>query len=166
MKVTCNYCSIEFDKKQNEIRRHSKYHFCCQHHCQLYQQKNLVKTCFECKKHTATPSHLKPYRLLIKSIQTKHRKTQLDRFIVSITPEYLYNMAINQNLRCAILNVPLSFDRGMPHKISIDRIDSSIGYIPGNVQLVCLAANYMKSDYPMIDIQNFMHKLRDAKKFV
>ena len=34
----------------------------------------------------------------------------------------------------------------VPTNCSIDRIDSKVGYIVGNVQLVCRAANVAKSD--------------------
>jgi hypothetical protein len=34
----------------------------------------------------------------------------------------------------------------VPTNISIDRIDSSLGYDPSNIQLVCVQANKMKAE--------------------
>jgi len=36
--------------------------------------------------------------------------------------------------------------------ISIDRIDSSIGYVRGNVQFVCDVVNRMKQDLPQKEL--------------
>ena len=42
----------------------------------------------------------------------------------------------------------------VPTNCSIDRIDSSFGYEPGNVQLVCRAANVAKSNLSTSDFVN------------
>ncbi len=49
---------------------------------------------------------------------------------------------------CPILNVRLKYGGGdkSPHSASLDRIDSSKGYIKGNVQIISARANMMKSD--------------------
>ncbi len=57
-----------------------------------------------------------------------------------------------QSGTCAITGWPLTYTLGqgtIPTNCSIDRIDSSKSYIPGNVQLVCRAANVSKSDMSM-----------------
>lgn len=37
--------------------------------------------------------------------------------------------------------------------ISIDRIDSSVGYVRGNVQFVCDVVNRMKQDLPEVELR-------------
>jgi hypothetical protein len=50
---------------------------------------------------------------------------------------------------CPYLEIELSTDakdRNKPHYFSIDRIDSNLGYIKGNVQIISKKANTMKSN--------------------
>lgn len=50
---------------------------------------------------------------------------------------------------CPLLNVPLTRLRGrgrVKYNASIDRIDSTKGYVKGNVQMISRLANQMKSD--------------------
>jgi hypothetical protein len=49
---------------------------------------------------------------------------------------------------CPILNVPLLYDarKGAPNQPSLDRIDSSKGYVDGNVHVISLRANILKRD--------------------
>ena len=52
--------------------------------------------------------------------------------------------------KCPILGVPLEYDglgdKESVHKPSLDRIDNSKGYVPGNVQVVSARANVLKRD--------------------
>jgi hypothetical protein len=64
--------------------------------------------------------------------------------------EYVMGILAQQNGRCAISGVELTFikrtDGVKQHtNASIDRIDSGKGYEVGNVQLVCAIVNIMKS---------------------
>lgn len=64
----------------------------------------------------------------------------------TITPEYIWELFLKQNRRCVFSNVELTF--GTHNKnygvASLDRIDSSKGYIEGNVQWVHRDVNFMK----------------------
>ena len=68
---------------------------------------------------------------------------------ISITLQGMIDVYIRQNGMCAITGRRMVWDsRGerCPDLISIDRIDSSRGYTPDNVQLVTIAANKAKND--------------------
>lgn len=50
--------------------------------------------------------------------------------------------------KCPILGIPLKYNRGIKedNSYSLDRIDSSKGYIKGNVWVISLRANRIKND--------------------
>lgn len=66
----------------------------------------------------------------------------------SITKEYLWELFIKQNRKCALSGTDLFLDlpRNAPYSASLDRIDSSKGYIEGNVQWVHKSVNIHKLD--------------------
>ena len=67
----------------------------------------------------------------------------------SVTIEYIWNLYLLQNKKCKLSGVDIIFgDRydTTTTTASLDRIDSSKGYIDGNVQWVHKAVNYMKWD--------------------
>lgn len=66
----------------------------------------------------------------------------------SISIEDIFDLWRNQEGRCAYTKLPLLATANQFNTVSLDRIDSSKGYIVGNIQLVCAAINKMKQDYP------------------
>lgn len=55
-------------------------------------------------------------------------------------------------MTCSMTGLPLTWERSgtskaRPWAPSIDRIDCSVGYVPGNVRIVCWAFNQARSDY-------------------
>ena len=73
----------------------------------------------------------------------------------TITKEYCWELFLAQNERCAISGQKLEMnfcgnkykDNGLNHTASLDRIDSSKGYVEGNVQWVHKDVNMMKRIY-------------------
>ena len=71
---------------------------------------------------------------------------------VTVTLEGIWNLFLKQNRNCAISGVPLYFEHEMGNRMrddktaSLDRIDSSKGYVEGNVQWIHKNLNAMKSD--------------------
>jgi hypothetical protein len=66
--------------------------------------------------------------------------------------EYLWELYEKQCGKCAITGIPIEFEKdkpNAPHEASLDRIDSSMGYVIGNVQWVHRDVNFMKSDFTM-----------------
>lgn len=65
--------------------------------------------------------------------------------------KFLQDLWNKQAGKCALsgLDMTIRGERGTDlywNSVSIDRIDSSKGYLIGNVQLVCTGVNYMKKD--------------------
>lgn len=71
----------------------------------------------------------------------------------SITKEQIWEKFLSQDRKCAISGVPLTFAKSYnknrkDQTASLDRIDSSIGYILNNVQWVHKDVNIMKNALP------------------
>lgn len=68
----------------------------------------------------------------------------------SISLECIWDIFEQQNRRCALSGVLISFGPG-PQTASLDRIDPSLGYISGNVQWVHKKINIIKMDLSVSD---------------
>lgn len=69
---------------------------------------------------------------------------------MSITLQHIWELFLSQDRRCALSRLPISFAKhwGMAWTASLDRIDSSRGYVIGNVQWLHADVNRMKTDLP------------------
>ena len=77
----------------------------------------------------------------------------------NLTIEYLWNLLEKQNFKCKIsgvfIRMPEKYEASFANLASLDRIDSSKGYIEGNVQWVDRRINFMKhrmSDNEFIEV--------------
>ncbi len=62
--------------------------------------------------------------------------------------EDVWEMYVHQDRKCALSNREIGWpERGITATVSIDRIDSSEGYVYGNVQLVHKDVNFMKQQF-------------------
>ena len=67
----------------------------------------------------------------------------------TITPDDLEALWVKQDGRCALTGIVMDPPLiNSPHGISLDRIDSTKGYEPGNIQFLCAAINLMKWSRP------------------
>lgn len=67
----------------------------------------------------------------------------------NINLEYLQQILVTQNNKCCYTDIEFDNTKGNEiYSISIDRIDSNLGYIKGNIQLVLQIINFMKQQYP------------------
>jgi hypothetical protein len=72
---------------------------------------------------------------------------------MELTLDYVYHIGSSQDFFCALTGDELEFTRGgtywlgkwcNPNSCTIDRIDSSKGYVQGNIQLITWRANCLK----------------------
>lgn len=115
-------------------------------------KKGIVKSC-GCLNHKSGEANerYKGYKDIsggyIYQIKSSAKNRDLE-FTVSL--EYLWLLYENQNRKCAISGEPLVFTKNYRfykdyQNASLDRIDSSKGYIEGNVQWVHKKVNLMKN---------------------
>ena len=69
-----------------------------------------------------------------------------------ITPEFIWQIYLDQNKKCALTGLEIGWKEvGQDHTASIDRIDSSVGYIEENVWLLHKDVNMMKQSFQLED---------------
>jgi hypothetical protein len=92
-------------------------------------------------------AHQASYNSSVQGVFRKCRSGARQRDIpFELTPTDVDILIANSDMKCSVSGVSLSLNVGDPHKASIDRIDSSMGYVYDNVQIVSTAVNRMKLD--------------------
>lgn len=84
--------------------------------------------------------------------------------------DYLESLLVDQGFRCALSGVELTLGSGNKNgsvvkgNISIDRIDSRIGYIKGNVQFTTKAVNIGKQSMPESEFVEMCRAVADRSR--
>lgn len=87
---------------------------------------------------------------------------------IQVDLDYVYDIGAGQDFLCALTGVELEFTRGgtdwlgkwcNPNSCTIDRIDSSKGYVQGNIQLITWRANCLKQH---LDNDEFIDFCKDV----
>lgn len=89
-------------------------------------------------------------------------------FEFSINIKYAWDVFIAQEEKCALSGVPIGFNKQSQlfkslQTASLDRIDSSKGYIEGNIQWLHKTVNRMKWDLSEDDFIYFCRKITENK---
>ncbi len=95
-------------------------------------------------------------KLWLKSKLKKIRKRK------GLSIDHLLSLLEKQNGKCAISGIVMTTTFEDHAAISIDRIDSNVGYEPGNVQLVCTALNLAKKHHSHESIVEFVRMIREV----
>lgn len=95
-----------------------------------------------------------PERALFNQCKCNARQRKLP---FDLTPAMVEAMLAG--MTCSATGLPLSFERvkgeryaRSPWYPSIDRLDNSRGYVPGNVRVVCSIYNFMRSNHSDEDV--------------
>lgn len=90
---------------------------------------------------------------------------------IEVDIDYVYDVGASQDFFCALTGEELEFTRGgqywlgkwcNPNSCTIDRIDSSKGYIKGNIQLITWKANCLKQH---LDNKDFIEFCKDVARY-
>lgn len=151
--MECHVCGAPFLKNKNDVQWGLKrgHRFCCSLSCR--------------GKSGSKGSRADAFDYLVRQARKRAKTKGLLCDVTSVELRKLYK---DQSGKCAISGVELDVDvkysrsrKKSTNLMSLDRIDSSIGYTKSNVQLVCLAINYMKNTFTQEEVLSF---LEDAYK--
>ena len=164
--VVCAECGIKFPRRCGEHNRSirlERNEFCCQSHATSYRNKHSEAVKASSRKRLAEHNlnqidHYSPFRWYLNCIRRRVAAKRWNKGPHNLTLEYLLDLWEIQKGTCPYTGWSLELPRGSQgwhnkqpppqYKASLDRIDSSIGYVQGNVQFVSMIANFAKSQYP------------------
>ena len=82
-----------------------------------------------------------PFRLVIKTLKSRKSKA------CNLDVQFLKELWEHQEGKCTYSGISMdlpSKEAITPYRGSLDRLDSSKGYVKGNVQFICVSLNYAK----------------------
>lgn len=113
------------------------------------------------KKYRDKYSATKPLEMLLRHTKNNSRKYYRECLI---TIEYLHYLWNQQDGICYYTNKPMIYGLGFRDSVSIDRIDSSKGYIEGNIALCRKQINVMKNDATIKELLDFCEDIVTQKE--
>ena len=90
---------------------------------------------------------------ILKGVKLRVKKCAMD---YDLDIEFLTELYNNQNGICAYSGRKMVFDINSQERLSLDRKDSSKGYIKTNVVWCCWTANNIKQDLTMEDLKKWI----------
>lgn len=156
--IKCFVCSKEFRRTDAEVKRNQKKgrKTFCSRACQgKYCIKNIPeeKRIIEHLKKGSERDEYSPFRFFLKLCRMRVRQKPSLGF--DLTLQYLKELWDKQKGICPYTGWQLEIAecqtkkqiKKTPDRASLDRIDSSRGYVKGNVQFVALIVQYAKNDW-------------------
>ena len=171
--LNCHWCKEPFERKLNEHNKNLKKgrtkHF-CKLSCFAYDRNQSMPTSFwqeQYKNRKVKPTKLtdefSPFRYFLNKCKSRDKEYDMDL-------KYLKELWETQKGMCPYTKIKMILPRattqtGNCHSLkraSLDRIDSSKGYIKGNVEFVCFGINLAKTDYTKKEMEEFIIEIRNS----
>lgn len=150
------------DSNSSKNRAYLQYCECirCGHQawvCLMNMKNNPTNKCGKCKSSKILLDNgevdynyvIKEYYFNQHIMKNIKRRSKVSTLEFNITPEYLLELFEKQNRKCALSGISLDVRaiKSDDLVLSLDRINSDIGYIEGNVQWVHKDINMIKQSY-------------------
>ncbi len=170
--TVCTECGGEVIKEKREYDRRIRdcgymVNFFCNLSCSsVHRNKNFSadtkKKILEAGKRGSRANmknmHISFSYYIRRAIDRSAKKTEWEK--MNLTKEYLERLWIEQNGKCALSDITINLYReghnNRLHLASLDRKNSAIGYIIGNVQFVALPLNLAKNNSDNDDFKSFL----------
>jgi len=89
------------------------------------------------------------------------RRSKKQNMDYDLEPTSLLEIYNKQQGKCYYTGIPLMLEKGN-YTMSIDRIDSEMGYTVGNIVICCWVVNHMKKDMPVSEFVDICAKVASA----
>ena len=167
VEVQCSHCNITFEKDLSEVKRNEK--IGRKNYCSMSCAKKEPANIEHISKFKNTdlsklnPSNIRdeftPFREHLRRAKRRDEQCDLDL-------EHLKEVWDKQQGICPYSKVKLEYvnegkTNSKIYTMSLDRKDSSKGYIKGNVQFVSIAINLMKSNMDEKELQELLTILKE-----
>lgn len=161
--LICKQCCKEFSIPTKEVtrqRKNGREHFFCSRSCSSLYGNSLPG-----RNHVPpAPQYGNAFAKTSNFGWYFHRMRARHKQEIDITPDYLEKLWEEQNGKCAITGLPINLQywntRKTPFSASLDRKDSSKGYLKGNVQFVAYSVNMAKNNFTDEQIKEFFDAVR------
>ena len=172
----CCVCQHKFEMEIKYYNRNLKKNrkSCCSRKCGSVIGASVMKNNptlnkhnrYDIIKHSGNKLNVySPFRKFLNVCKTRSKK---NNSVCDLDVEYLLNLWNSQNKKCPYtgLEMILPTSSSSFHnekslkKASLDRIDSSKGYIKGNVEFVTQFINLAKNDYSKSDVTNIIDEIK------
>lgn len=163
--IKCDHCGIEFEKPVSEYERNIKLgrsNYCsrscagksCNKNFKQHGNLTALNTAHAIRKHNLLnhPEYL--FKYYMHNIKRRYKEIAIDLFDLKEQWEKQQGICPYSGIKL-ILATHTKGHNNPIYRASLDRIDSSKGYIKGNIQFVSTCLNYMKttlSDKETIDL--------------
>jgi hypothetical protein len=163
---TCRTCKSEKDEEEfhwhrrtgDKATRKSTCSECCKAYQRIYYSANRQKIRARREKDPERLATMRRYDhqrratldgFLSALLSTKRNHCRRARIPCTITINDLHELYRYQRGRCCITRRELEWGSGerTPFRLSLDRLDSAHGYVPGNIRLVTLHANLARAEF-------------------
>ena len=167
VELTCEVCGKAFQRHKKEHTRCQKrgFHIACGRSCGVTLRNRACPPQGDIKhfKGYTRQDQYSPFRYYV----NKARRREAMYGPTDITVEYLKSLWESQGGKCPYTGFQMELPyntrdhhiRGIPKRASLDRIDSSKGYVQGNVEFVCLVVNYAKNGFSKQEILEFFRAI-------
>lgn len=142
-----NYKVIGIDKSskgKTKIKIQCKCGYITTKNLGMHFSAKQCKSCYNKSQKGKKSSNRKGYEGITGSYWSALKKGAAQRGLkFSLTKTQAWDLFLRQDKKCALSGLPLILSY-TEKNASLDRIDSSIGYVEGNVQWTLIELNYMK----------------------
>ncbi len=184
IEIKCNHCKKPVLKELKEHTRQIKNgnnKFYCNLSCCAHENKIMMANAQKSKdfptetinklnsfpRRFKTKDEFSPFRYFIRKTKQRLDSMRKSRIIeFDIDEVELKRIWDNQKGICPYTNIKMYIangrkDRGLI-QASLDRIDSSKGYIVGNLEFVCMGVNFAKNSFSKQDMLNFVKQIKES----
>lgn len=151
IKTECKFCKKEIFYKQSHFKKIRN------HTCSLQCNFSLMKLTRSGKQNSNFKNRTNEEKFFHKKCLNLKLRSEHKNWEFNLDPNYLLNLYNKQKGLCGYTNFKMVLETRRKSKtsydvLSVDRIDSSKGYIKGNILFCLNCINKMKSDYDLMDL--------------